>query len=67
MRRRARQALKSKTVLIAVALAALGAVQENTDLLRELVSDKTYGAVIFWVGIAMAALRVATVKAAVEE
>ena len=54
--------LKSKTMLFAVALAVLGAVQASTDVFAQFLSPQLYGIFTVVVGVAVAVLRVVTTQ-----
>ena len=55
-----KQMLKSKTILFAMALAGLGALQTAAPSLAAFMSPETYGIFTMIVGITVAVLRVVT-------
>ena len=51
---------KSKTILFAVLLASLGAIQASLELFNAVLSPVTYGLITMGIGVIVAVLRVLT-------
>lgn len=60
MRRRVRGVMHSKTMWLALAVAALGAAYENFNYVQELIDPRVYGVLLMIIGVAVAVLRVLT-------
>lgn len=54
------QAMKSKTILFALALEVLGVVQLNADFLSTVMSPAQFGWVMLGIGVAIKVLRTIT-------
>jgi len=54
--------LKSKTLIFALALAILGALQASLELFNAILSPEIYGLLTMIVGVAVAILRVITTQ-----
>jgi len=55
-------ALKSKTILFALLLSALGAVEQNTSMVTSIVGPENTGLAMLVIGAIIAALRTVTTK-----
>lgn len=55
-----KQLLKSKTILVALALEILGVIQLNADFLSTLMTPAQFGWVMLSIGVAMTVLRAMT-------
>lgn len=60
-------AFKSKTIWFSVSLAVLGVLEMQAALVRDLVGEQNFGAVMLGVGIVSAVLRVVTTQAITEK
>ena len=60
-------AIKSKTILFALLLSALGAVEQNTAMVTAMVGPENTGLAMLVVGAIVAALRAVTTKALSEK
>jgi len=55
-------ALKSKTILFALLLSALGAVEQNTSMVTSIVGPENTGLAMLVIGAIIAALRTVTTE-----
>lgn len=54
--------LKSKTMWFAMALAVLGVFEQSSGLIRQMVGEANFGAVMTGISVAIAVLRVITTQ-----
>ena len=60
MRRKARGAMRSKTMWFSLALVILGVVYDNFSYLEQLINPRLYGIFLICIGIVVAVLRFVT-------
>lgn len=60
MRRRAKGAMRSKTMWFSVALVVLGVVYDNFSYIENLIPPRLYGILLICVGVVVALLRFVT-------
>lgn len=62
MRRRARGAMRSKTMWFSLALVILGVVYDNFSYVSNLIDPRLYGVLLILIGITVAVLRFVTTQ-----
>ena len=62
MKRKLTGALRSKTIWFSAVLAALGAIQANSDALEKFLTPSQAGLAITLIGVIVAVLRVVTTR-----
>ena len=60
MRRRAKGAMRSKTMWFSVALVVLGVVYDNFSYIENLIPPRLYGVLLIFIGVVVALLRFVT-------